>query len=207
MGKSEQLNDIIARLKASKDLEEIKEIYRDWAVTYNQDLSFFGYMAPQVGVGLFDEVLANQAGLVFDAACGTGLCGQALAERGYQRIHGGDFSPEMMAEARKTGHYERLFEIDLTQPLPIADATYDGITCMGAYNPRFNATFLPELLRILKPNGVLAVSCRPDYFDNDLYPQAQAGVAAGRFTIERMSRQPYMTGQQVDAGYLVLRKR
>ena len=60
MGKSEQLNDIIARLKASTDGQQIKQIYRDWSATYNQDLDYFGYMAPQVGVALFDEVFAQE---------------------------------------------------------------------------------------------------------------------------------------------------
>ncbi len=207
MDKSTQLDDIITRLKTSKNPQDTKRIYHDWAATYNQDLDYFGYMAPQIGVSLFDEVFDNRAGLVFDAGCGTGLCGQALTERGYQRLHGGDFSPTMMAQAEKTGCYEKLIEIDLSQTLPLNNATYDGVICMGVYNPRLDQTFLPELLRILKPNGILAISCRPDYFDSNLHPQLNAYAKANRLIIEKISQQAYMVGQQVDASYVVLRKR
>lgn len=87
MKKSEQLNNIIARLKSSRNGEEVKQIYREWSATYNQDLEYFAYMAPQIGVALFDNALSNSNDLIFDAGCGTGLCGQALAERGYKRHH------------------------------------------------------------------------------------------------------------------------
>ncbi|RAH39706.1 uncharacterized protein BO95DRAFT_469476 [Aspergillus brunneoviolaceus CBS 621.78] len=61
--------------------------------------------------------------VVLDAGCGTGLVGQALATAGgaasssissIAAIDGIDFSPAMLAMARKTGVYRNLIRGDLT---------------------------------------------------------------------------------------------
>ncbi len=206
MDKADLLNDIIARLKASRDAEEVRQIYRDWSASYDEDLAGFGYVAPQIGAEIFDQAFVRQDGLIFDAGCGTGLSGQALAERGYTRLHGGDFSPDMLAQARKSGHYQKLIEVDFRYPLDLTTARYDGVTCFGVYKSTFKEYFLQELIRLTKPGGIVCLSCRFDYFEDDLLLQAQAQKRIGALTIESIDTKPYMTGQQANAAYIVLRK-
>ncbi len=204
---SEQMNAIIGRLLKTNDAEETKQIYKDWSESYNEDLAGFGYVAPQTCVTLLDETLSNRDGLILDAGCGTGLCGQLLAERGYTRIHGADFSPDMLAKAQATSHYQQLTEADFYQPLSIESALYDGAICCGVYKSIFKEHFFTELIRITKPGGVICLSCRFNYFDSDLLLQAQAQEETGAITIEKITKQPYMTGQDADAAYIVFRKK
>ncbi len=206
MKKSNQLNNIITRLKGSTDAEETQQIYKEWSVSYNQDLDFFGYVAPQIGVEIFHQAVTKVDGLVFDAGCGTGLCGRVLAEKGYPHIHGADFSEAMRAEAQKTGHYEKLMDIDFRFPLKIAEAAYNGVICFGVYGPALQSHFLTELIRITKTNGIICLSCRFDYFDDDLLLQAKAQEKAGLITIKSIDKKPYMTGQQAEAAYMALQK-
>lgn len=202
----DRLNGIIGLLTKSKSAEEIKQAYRDWAQSYDQDLEFFGYVAPQIGVELFHKAFGNRAGLVLDAGCGTGLCGQALRKQGYQHIHGADFSPDMLAEAQKTQCYEKLMEADFRNPLDLADQTYEGILSIGVYKSFIGSTFLPELIRVLQAGGILCMSCRLDYFENDLQRQIEAQEKAQTLVIESLTTQPYMKGQGAEALYLVLKK-
>ena len=65
---------------------------------------------------------------------------------------------------------------------------------------------LPELIRLTIPGGITCLSCRFDYFENDLVLQAQAQTRSGAVTIESIDTKPYMTGQQTDAAYIVLQK-
>ncbi len=206
MQHSERLNDIIGRIIAAKDAPSIQQAYKEWSETYDSDLANFGYVAPQIGANLLHEALKMPTGLIFDAGCGTGLVGRGLVERGYEQIDGADFSADMLAQARKSGHYANLHQLDFRQPLPFPDATYNGIICIGVYRSYIGEIFLTELLRILKPNGIITISSRFEYFDSDLLLQAQAHEQTGAVTIQSITRQSYITGQNAEAAYLVLQK-
>lgn len=206
MEHSERLNDIIGRIIAAKDASTIQQAYKEWAKTYDNDLAGFGYVAPQTGAALFDAALNMPDGLVFDAGCGTGLVGQALAERGYRWIEGADFSADMLTQATQSNYYTKLAQLDFRCPLPFPNSTYDGIICIGVYRSYIGDIFLGELIRILKPNGIITISSRFEYFDSDLLLQAQTHEQSGAITIQSITRQPYITGQSVDAAYLVLKK-
>ncbi|MEM7345569.1 MAG: class I SAM-dependent methyltransferase [Chloroflexota bacterium] len=206
MKNESQMNSIISRLMSTNNSEDIKQVYQDWSESYDQDVAGFGYVAPQIGTALFHEACGNTEGLIFDAGCGTGLCGQALATKGYRRLHGVDYSAEMLAKARDTGCYLELWEANFCDPLDIADDTYDGVICFGVYKSIFKEYLFSELVRITKSDGVLCFSCRFSYFDTDLRLQAEDLVEKGLITIESINKQPYMTGQQADAAYIVLKK-
>ena len=72
MAKSERLEAIIGRLVAAYDPDDIQSAYADWADSYEQDLDFYGYLAPQTGTELFHAALPNLSATVLDAGCGTG---------------------------------------------------------------------------------------------------------------------------------------
>ena len=100
--------------------DEQKEVYREWAPTYDQELiEEFGYAAPQQAVNLFSHLVPDRSKPILDMGCGTGLAGQLLAEGGYQHIDGIDLSPEMLNKARALGVYKSLSEGDLSADLEI----------------------------------------------------------------------------------------
>lgn len=202
----ERLNGIIGRLVGNQDATDIKAAYRDWAKTYDADLDGFGYVAPATGVQLFHSALNAPNGLIFDAGCGTGQCGALLTALGY-RVHGADFSPDMLAQARGRNVYETLTEADFRQPLDIADNAYAGALSIGVYNSFIGSGFVDELARITKPNGVICLSCRFNFYADDLLPHIKSLERAGVAEIEVLETKPYMTGQDADAAYVVLRKK
>ena len=83
--------------------EAVRQVYDDWAQTYDEDLDTLGYVAPQNAVALLADLLPDRESLILDAGCGTGLVGAYLQQAGYGRLHGSDYSPEMLAEAEKRG--------------------------------------------------------------------------------------------------------
>ena len=205
MQDSDRLNNIIGRLVGSKDSADIKAAYRDWAASYDDDLDGFGYVAPATGVEMLHGALNAPNGLLFDAGCGTGLCGQLLASLRY-RVDGADFSSDMLAQAAQRDVYKTLTESDFRQPLDIVDDAYDGALSIGVYSSFIGATFVNELIRITKPNGIICMSCRFNYYEDDFLPQIKARESAGIVSIEALETKPYMTGQDADAVYVLLRK-
>ncbi|MGB1252402.1 MAG: class I SAM-dependent DNA methyltransferase [Candidatus Promineifilaceae bacterium] len=207
MNRAEQLEAIVNRLVAASDPVEIRAAYADWAATYEDDLDFYGYTAPKIGVALFCRALPDVSAEILDAGCGTGLVGVELNGRGYMVVDGCDFSAEMRTNAKQTGVYRTLAYANFLELLPqYADNSYDGITCIGVYSSSLHPQFLSELIRIIKPNGVLCFTCRPNYFVSDVEIQVKQFAADNVVTIETLTHQPYMTGQDANAAYIVLRK-
>lgn len=126
-----------------------------------------------------EEILRRPEARVLDLCCGTGDLmlelekrRRSLAQRSQQAdaasgapasplIFGSDFCHPMLVEAmRKAGNRRartRVFEADALQ-LPLADASFDLITC--AFGFRNFANYrkgLAELRRILRPGGMLAI--------------------------------------------------
>ena len=63
----------------SEDVEDLREIYDEWADTYNQDVENEGYVAPNLAAKMLVEHLRSRMEVsgaeIFDAGCGTGLVG------------------------------------------------------------------------------------------------------------------------------------
>ncbi len=207
MDKESNLNNIINRLVASTDNVETRDIYADWAESYDSDLEGYGYVAPQTGVDMLAELVPDRSAKIADIGCGTGRVGQLLAGLGYTHIEGGDYSPDMIAIARKLNCYSQLHTIDLTGPIPLENEAYDGAICIGVYSSRFNQYFFPEMLRILKPNAPFVISVRPNYFGGDVKLQLDKLEANQKITDLTHSEKPYMTGQGANAHYITFRKR
>ena len=211
MDKSAQLNQRINRLVHATDPVETQAVYKEWAATYNDDLENFGYLAPKIGANLFREAFPQHDGLILDAGCGTGLVGKALTDLGYSNFHGVDFSPDMLATAAQSGHYARLMEASFLQPAflevwGIADETYDAAICIGVYQSCMKETLIPELIRCIRPGGVLCLSARLHYVEDELDEQLKDYEKAGILKIELAIQQIYMQAQNADAFYFVLQK-
>ncbi|WP_423821692.1 class I SAM-dependent methyltransferase [Salinisphaera sp. SPP-AMP-43] len=205
----EQHAQIGGALSLEGDTQRISDYYRDWAQSYDDDLSAETYHAPDLmGDWLVELAAARGLGTpgklrVFDAGCGTGLLGLALARCGIRILSGADLSPEMVEQARQTKAYRDLHgDIDLNQPLPAELAgPFDAVMAAGVFTQgHVGPDALDGLIDTLAPGGLLIISVRDGYRDlYDLDATLDALVEAGR--VERVDRKadaPYVGADTAD---------
>jgi demethylmenaquinone methyltransferase / 2-methoxy-6-polyprenyl-1,4-benzoquinol methylase len=107
------------------------------------------------------SVLLRPDARVLDLCCGTGDLMLALEAKRGGAVLGSDFCHAMMRTARRKveqrGFRSKLFEADALA-LPLADRSLDLITiAFGFRNLANYRSGLAELLRVLKPGGMLAI--------------------------------------------------
>ena len=98
---------------------------------------------------------------VLDVACGPGrnlpLLLDAVGPGG--RVVGVDISSSMLLRARSRAIDAELLEADISDGLPFGDGMFDavvssfGLSCVPRISPA-----LDEILRVLRPDGVIAVA-------------------------------------------------
>lgn len=107
----------------------------------------------------FAELL-DRSSHVLDAGCGTGRDSAWLTDAGYSSV-GLDYSPAMLAEARKRFD-GRLVAGDL-RDLPFGENTFDGVWAWASlvHLTKDDATTaLSEICRVLRPDGVACISVK-----------------------------------------------
>jgi O-antigen biosynthesis protein len=97
---------------------------------------------------------------VLDAGCGAGYGTAILADAGARRAVGVDISPEAIEQASTSaGSSSVEFSLGDLQQLPFADATFGLAVCFEAIEHiEGQARAISELRRVLRPDGVLAIS-------------------------------------------------
>lgn len=132
---------------------------------------------------------------VLDAACGEGY-GSALLARHATHVTGVDLSPEAIAHAKRA--YASLANTEFIEAsiakLPLPDASFDVVVSFETLEHiPVQQEFIAEIARVLKPGGVLVMSCpnKLEYsdkrhFDNEfhvkeLYREELAALVALRF--------------------------
>lgn len=129
--------------------------YERWAATYDHDAN------PQTLLERRQVLaaLGPSAGeTILDAACGTGCYAQLCVDAGCTVV-GIDFSPSMLAVARRRVPLAEFLLADLNRSLPLASERFDAVVCAQALKhlpqPR---PVLSEFGRVLRPGGRCVVS-------------------------------------------------
>lgn len=107
----------------------VRDVFDGFAESFDEQLiQNLGYRAPEVLVGMLDEVTpVDGASLdVLDAGCGTGLCAPLLRARA-RRLVGVDLSGGMVDKARLRGGYDALEVAELTAWLEAHPQAFDLI--------------------------------------------------------------------------------
>ena len=103
----------------------------------------------------------SDEGCILDFGCGYGRVLGELYEEGYDKLIGLDFSPAMIAAARKQ-HPEIAFEQIQSLTIPLPDASVDGVllfsvlTCIPTDDGQ--RELLREVNRVLNRGGLLYIS-------------------------------------------------
>lgn len=203
-------NPFLDRAYALTGTQEARELYDEWAATFDEDITgeTQGYVAPGNAADAVVRV-AGTGATILDAGCGTGLAGVELARRGATTIDGVDLSPGMLERARATGAYRNLDTADLTRPLAAADGAYDVVVCVGTLtHGHVGPSALAEFVRVVRSGGHVVATVLDDIWEADGFRAEVDRLAAGEL-VEMVSaeRQPYRSGQAVDCRMLILQVR
>ena len=156
--------DYLQKAYALSSPAEARELYDEWAETYDVDLDELDYAFPSNAANALVQALGPDRDVgelrILDAGCGTGLVGAILAsEHGAKHIDGLDISPGMLKIARKTAAYEDLSEVDLTKRIGKDDGAYDAVICVGTLTEgHVGPSVLDEFARVVKKDGVVAAT-------------------------------------------------
>jgi ubiquinone/menaquinone biosynthesis C-methylase UbiE len=104
-------------------------------------------------------VIRNLVGtnpFVLDLACGTGISTRQLAAGGIDVV-GCDVDPVMLRYAIGRAGITR-YVIGQAEAIPFKDATFDAVACFRAYHWFDPARAVPEMMRVLRPDGRIAIA-------------------------------------------------
>ena len=182
---SQEYQNVIQWVYASKNEQELKERYDKWAATYEEELDRdFGWYGPIRAVESAVKYVAKDA-RILDAGAGTGLVGELLAERGYTDIVAIDLSPGMLAEARKKNAYSELHQMTMGEPLDFPTDAFDATITVGVLTVgHAPAHSLDELVRVTRPGGRIIYTLRPDLYEEGGFKEKHAELqSAGKWRL------------------------
>jgi SAM-dependent methyltransferase len=114
--------------------------------------SAFGSVTAQIAGALLDAVRAEPGTRVLDVATGPGFVAAAAAARG-ARVTGLDFSPAMIADARRR-HEGITFQEGDAEALPFDGGTFDAVVMnFGLLHLARPDAAIAEAHRVLRPGG------------------------------------------------------
>jgi ubiquinone/menaquinone biosynthesis C-methylase UbiE len=157
----EKDRDYLSKAYSLSTPAEARDLYDEWADSYDQDLDELDYAFPSNAANALVNALGNDREIadlkILDAGCGTGLVGAILAsEHGAKHIDGVDISSGMLKVARKTLAYQDLSEADLTKRIDREDGTYDAVICVGTLTEgHVGPAVLDEFVRVVKKGGIV----------------------------------------------------
>ena len=171
----------------ARTTDETRDLYDRWAETYDTELiDENDYAQPRRCAEMLARYLKTREAEILDIGCGTGLSGAALREAGFGIVDGCDFSPGMLAKARESGLYRRLFATDLNAPpLDAPDGGYDAAVAVGVFGfSHIDPDALDEILRVLAPGAPLIVGLNEHFYDDG----ALTGKLTALSTANRIDR-------------------
>ncbi len=176
-------------------------LYRTWAETYDADfVEGTAYRLPELIANAYGEQGCTWPCL--DVGCGTGAAAHMLP--GDAVIDGLDLSPDMLAVAKRTGRYRNLIEANLKELLPLDDASFAGLISSGTFtHGHVGAEALDELIRILAPGAVAAISIRDTVWDSQNFASTFARLqSAEKITPAiRTAERIYRSGETAPEGH------
>ena len=194
----------------ARTADETRDLYDRWAETYDTELvDENDYVQPRRCAEMLSRHLTDRRAEILDIGCGTGLAGAALSDEGYGIVDGCDFSPGMLAKARETGLYRRLFEADLNAPpLDAADGAYGAAVAVGVFSfSLIRPDALDEILRILAPGAPLVIGLNgPFYGEGAMSGKLNALKTSGRIDLLAGEHGDHIRGTGVTGWTVAVRK-
>ncbi|MEZ4361943.1 MAG: L-histidine N(alpha)-methyltransferase [Kofleriaceae bacterium] len=207
---TQHLDAVWDRAYRAKTRDDLRRLYAEWAETYDADHASIGFF----GHSLTAEVLARfltrrDTARVLDAGAGTGAAGEALAALGFKELVAIDLSKEMLARARAKELYSQAVVADLSLPVDaFGDDSFDAAVLVGVFSyGQAPPEALDEVLRMVRPGGVVAFTLRTDFYEQDAMGVRSRIEALERRGIwqrlEMTEPAPYLPGKDPEAKFRV----
>lgn len=197
-------NTLDPRIWMQRSPAETRDLYTDWAATYDADVTGAGYATPARLARALADHCPDLTAPLLDFGCGTGLSGQALRAAGFTTLDGTDITPEMLEKACELGIYRKLWASEPGDAPPTGYATIAaiGVVSLGAAP----AGTLATLLGALAPGGLLALSYSdPTLDDADYIAALEAAKAEADLIHDTYG--PHLPARDMRSRVYVLRKR
>ena len=195
------------QLWTERPVEETIAVYRDWADSYDADVTGRGYRTPARIARILKPYLPSGHGPILDFGCGTGISGAALAAEGIGPLHGTDITGEMIAIAQGKGLYEKLW-IGSPGASPTMPGEYDvivaaGVVSLGAAPPETLGTLIDALV----PGGLLILSFNDPTLENGSYDtELQKHLESGAVSLIAREHGPHLDDLQMGSDVILLRR-
>jgi predicted TPR repeat methyltransferase len=185
---------VSSQFQASTD--EVAALYDEWADRYDADVDKSDYDIPEKIATMLSQHEPID-GEILDAGCGTGKSGAALrafGEFGALSMLGIDCSAASLVVAERKGLYSETLAVDLKQKLPFADDRFAAAISAGVFTYLGDPEpVLQELLRVVRPAGVIIFSQRTDLWKMfDCGAIVKRLVDAGLCEADVSTAQPYL---------------
>lgn len=135
------------------------------------------------GDEIYERIFSDhpfRPGTLLDIGCAWGRTFGIFKGAGL-RISGVDISSAMIEAARKNwagdDDIDQLEEAE-AEDLPFADGSFDNVTCLGVFDATRQNESLGEMLRILRPHGLLYLTGKNHRYHDDDTLAADAEVGA-----------------------------
>lgn len=158
-----------ALVNTPKTHEGAIQLYNDWAPSYDETLTTWGYEAPAVTAKLVKQyidptVTESESMPLHDCGCGTGMAGQSLRAQGFINLLGSDCSAGSFAiiESRKPGLYRKMQMVNLEEPMKcFPDNAFSATVCVGVTSYITNSHVMyPEWVRTTTKGGLVVFTIR-----------------------------------------------
>lgn len=204
-----RLERIWRRAYGATTSDELRALYAEWAETYDEDHEHVGFFGHRLAAEVLARSLSRRDARVLDAGAGTGAVGVELARLGFRDLTALDLSPEMLARAAAKGVYSRRVAADLSLPVDALQTDhFDAAILVGVLSyGQAPAEVFDELLRVVRPGGVIVFTWRTDFEREDpmgVRARVEALVRAGALAkIEITAPAPYLPLKDPQARFRV----
>ncbi|XP_071476624.1 methyltransferase-like protein 27 [Diadema antillarum] len=184
--------------------EKLTKLYDDWAEegSYDKIHEDAGYKGPTAVARKLDTLLGDKKNArILDAGAGTGLVGEELCKSGFTNICAVDPSQKLLDVCKSKGCYTELIKSFIgPTPLLLKDDSFDAAVSSGAFLAgHCDGSSLKELVRLVKPGGLIVIAMRHTHFENPREVFDFADVMdhlklEGAFTVDQEQIQEYSQG-------------
>jgi len=209
-------NDIDRRLEriwkkayGAETRDDLRALYAEWAKSYDEDHEHIGFFGHRLASEVLARNLTRRDVRVLDAGAGTGAAGVELAKLGFGDLTAVDLSQEMLAVADSKGVYQRTITGDLAFPVDaLQQDSFDAAILVGVFSfGQAPAATLDELLRVVRPGGLIVFTMRTDFFEQDpmgVRERMEDLTKAGAWTeLEVTEPAPYLPKKDPEAEFRV----